>query len=219
MGLQGRRRLHSETTLSFVNTASLARLKEQAKRCSDVILARRLPNVARVRHRWQRTASVYRELQQKSATARAGSVGGARNRHRHAIEQASRRWRGGRRDDIPNGLERRERDADRRRRLEVVRPGLPVEIQGPRPIQGNGAHGARHRRLELLLVPDFERGDLQIPFTVSNGNATVIPHTPAIPPTQTLVKGRQSPFSSTPYFYSFYTLSSGHQTPRSSTAL
>ena len=33
------------------------------------------------------------------AVWKSTSVSGARNRHRHAIEQVARRWRGGRRDD------------------------------------------------------------------------------------------------------------------------
>ena len=51
----------------------------------------------------------------------------ARNRHRHAIEQASRRWRGGRRDDA----------ARTRRKILISTQVMPVDLYDPAGLWGD----------------------------------------------------------------------------------
>ena len=61
-----------------------------------------------------------------------------RNRHRHAIEQATRRWRGGRRDD----------SARTRRKILI-----PTQVGTLRPRPVRGVRHARERRAARGGVP------------------------------------------------------------------
>ena len=75
---------------------------------------------------------------QNSHSTRPSWLGRAvRNRHRHAIEQASRRWRGERRDDLAARNSRRTRD---RRRFDAE-PGVHIKLDkrgdGVAPVEGD----------------------------------------------------------------------------------
>ena len=86
-------------------------------------------------------------LSHLAAMARLSWLGrAARNRHRHAIEQASRRWRGGRRGD----------SARTRRKILIstqavaphpkIHPGASRSVSGPRRAAEAASFGARAAR-------------------------------------------------------------------------
>ena len=83
----------------------------------------------------------------------------ARNRHRHAIEQASRRWRGGRRDD--SGRTRRKNLISTQVLLLAVGPtrgaepdGLHVDDLCPvRALVPAGAEAHRRDRARVVASP------------------------------------------------------------------
>merc|ERR1712138_166859 len=65
----------------------------------------------------------------------------ARNRHRHAIEQASRRLRGGRRDDA----------ARTRRKILISTQGMPVDLYDPAGLWGDMAAEKSKRGLAVEI--------------------------------------------------------------------